>query len=1411
MKDLFTRKLCCIIAGMVTMLFFAIQANAQTNLGFETGNTTGWSSSFGASALNTPGYFPAGALTKVGQISTLATNNLYQAFTVTSGNTALTIRYWGSPGGGTTLGIFHIKVFKTTAPGTIYYELTSSSLGSGTVTPIDLSACIGSEVKILFEVAGGSNTYFDPDLGEWVTDPTSTQLMVDASFPAGPPAGAPIAYAITGGGSSCTGSAEVGLANSETGVTYTLSPGATVRTGTTGSAISFGSQPAGTYTASGTSTGGTTPMTGSATVTDIRVTPTFTQLGPYCQNATPGTLPTTSTNSPGITGSWNAAISTASAGTTVYTFTPNGGQCAKTATMSVVVNSNVTPAFTQLGPYLVGTTPGALPTTSTNSITGTWNAAISTASAGTTVYTFTPAAGQCATTATMSVFVFANVTPSPQPPFLWANGIGGDGVGGSAGNCVTTDASGNVYTVGRFNSYLNSANTPMDFDPGAGAYFLTSNGSDDIFITKTDASGNFLWAKSYGGIYSDKATSIAVDGSGNAYVIGEFTNSVDFEGTTLNPEGGTGMFILKLDASGALVWVQGIMGKDPTNNDLISGKSMALDGSGNIYISGLFDAVSMDFNPAPGAASEYLLSSPAPFGDGFIAKYDNSGNFVWAKRLRGNTIEDSYGIALDGSGNVYTTGYYMGTTNFNPGGTYNLSSVSNSYDIYVLKLNSSGVFVWAKSMGGTGGDKGLSIATDASGNVYTTGYFYGTGDFDPSGSVSNLISNGSNDIFISKLDASGNFVWAKSIGGTDDDNGLSLTTDPASNVYVAGSFNGSVDFEPGANYYVLNSAGARDIFVTKFDASGNFNWADSFGSTGDDAGSSIRIDYAGSILITGYFRGTVDFDASGATHNLTAHGSADVFTNKMGISQWTGAINTSWTEPGNWTGGVPGSSDAAIINNAANQPAISTAVVINELTINSPAVLTINASASLTVSSTITNGTGTNGLVILSDATGTGSLINATPSIPATVNRYFPGASTAWHLLSSPVAAQAIGTAFTASPSTSYDFFTWYEPTEVWVNFKNTTVATTWETANGSNNFVQGRGYLVAYTGTGLTKQFTGNLNTGTVSPALTKTGTGTYAGYNLVGNPYASAIDWKAASGWNRTSLVDNSGYDMAIWNDAAGNYCSYNSNGSSGINGGTQYIAAGQGFFVNATSSGILGMNNDIRVHNTQAFLKSPDDITNILRLNVSGNANTYSDEIVVEFGHATAGGGAGKIFSFYETAPSLYTVKPAGNFSIDFRGEPGTVAIPVSFKAGADGSYTLTASQIESFTSWTVITLEDLQAARTQNLMTNPVYTFASSKNDASARFVLHFGGSFGVNNRENQEVSIYSAGNSVCIANHSGSNMTGEVIIYNMIGQVMMKKSLSNGSRTTIGLGGSTGYYLVKVVTGEKVYSAKVFVQ
>ena len=156
-----------------------------------------------------------------------------------------------------------------------------------------------------------------------------------------------------------------------------------------------------------------TTATMSVTITP-QITPTFVAIGPLCQNSVAPTLPTSSTNSPAINGTWNAAISTSTAGTTVYTFTPTAGQCATTSTSSVTITPQITPTFAAIGPLCQNSIAPTLPTSSTNTpaITGTWDAAIITSSIGTTVYTFTPAAGQCATTATLSVTIATQITPT---------------------------------------------------------------------------------------------------------------------------------------------------------------------------------------------------------------------------------------------------------------------------------------------------------------------------------------------------------------------------------------------------------------------------------------------------------------------------------------------------------------------------------------------------------------------------------------------------------------------------------------------------------------------------------------------------------------------------------------------------------------------------------------------------------------------------------------------------------------------------------------------------------------------------------------------------------------------------------------------------------------------------------------
>ncbi|MCF8373782.1 MAG: SBBP repeat-containing protein [Bacteroidales bacterium] len=246
--------------------------------------------------------------------------------------------------------------------------------------------------------------------------------------------------------------------------------------------------------------------------------------------------------------------------------------------------------------------------------------------------------------------------------------------------------------------------------------------------------------------------------------------------------------------------------------------------------------------------------------------------FEWAASFYEIGYNYGYSIIVDDTGNVYTTGYFSHTADFDPGiGTFNLSS-HGCEDIFISKLDAFGNFVWAKSIGGSTYDKGLFIALDAVGNVYTTGYFCGTVDFDPGNGTYNLNSNGTSDVFILKLDASGNFVWAKSIGGSSGDQGNSVVVDAAGNVYTTGVFLYTVDFNPGSGTFNINSSGGKDVFVMKLNASGKFVWAKSMGGSSSDYCNSIALDAEDNIYTTGQFSDTADFDPGSGTYYLNSNG-----------------------------------------------------------------------------------------------------------------------------------------------------------------------------------------------------------------------------------------------------------------------------------------------------------------------------------------------------------------------------------------------------------------------------------------------------------------------------------------------------------------------------------------------------------
>jgi len=398
---------------------------------------------------------------------------------------------------------------------------------------------------------------------------------------------------------------------------------------------------------------------------------------------------------------------------------------------------------------------------------------------------------------------------SPEGNLIWAKSLGSDTTiingGGGRALAMVLDVSGNIYLTGEFYA-------KVDFDPGLDTFILTSYmSSTDVFICKLDNSGDFLWAGSIGGSYSDHGTSISIDLENSVYFTGVCGGIVDFDPSenvfNLTNFGGD-HFISKFDSNGNFKWAKQFGG-----NDFVTTSSVT-DSSANLYIAGIFGGTA-DFYPGSGT---YNLTASGN-QDAYVCKLDSSGNFIWAKKMGGTGFDWAFSIALDGNNNVYTTGSYSGTSDFDPGaGMYNLTC-STARSAFVSKLDLAGNFVMAKSLGEVTECEGSSIKIDTEGNIYVVGYYQGDGDFDPSidtfyvYSYSNL--NLGKDFFVSKFDCFGDFLWVKTIGSQSTEMAYSLAVDNRGGVIALGTFQDNVDINPGQGVVNYTSVGQSDIFLLK--------------------------------------------------------------------------------------------------------------------------------------------------------------------------------------------------------------------------------------------------------------------------------------------------------------------------------------------------------------------------------------------------------------------------------------------------------------------------------------------------------------------------------------------------------------------------------------------------------------------
>ena len=412
------------------------------------------------------------------------------------------------------------------------------------------------------------------------------------------------------------------------------------------------------------------------------------------------------------------------------------------------------------------------------------------------------------------------------PPNITALASAG-GTSYDEGNGIAVDGLGNVYVTGSYEGTATFGTTAK-----------TSAGGSDIFVAKYNSSGALQWVQSAGGTSDDSGNDIAVDRSGNVYVTGYYIGTATFGTTTKTSAGSNDLFVAKYNSSGALQWVQSAGG---TLSD--AGNAITADGSGNVYVTGYYQET---------ATFGTTTKTSAGSTDIFVAKYNSSGALQWVQSAGGTFSDQGNGIAVDGSGNVYVTGKYEATATF---GTTSKTS-AGGYDIFVAKYNSVGViWDWVQSAGGTTDDVGKGIAVDGSGNVYVTGWYFGTATFGTTtNGTTTKTSAGLFDIFVAKYNSNGASYWVQSAGGIFNDVGYGIAVDVSGNVYVTGEYAGTATFGTTTK----TSAGSIDIFVAKYNSSG-LQWVQSAGGTFSDQGNGIAVDGSGNVYVTGKYEATATF------------------------------------------------------------------------------------------------------------------------------------------------------------------------------------------------------------------------------------------------------------------------------------------------------------------------------------------------------------------------------------------------------------------------------------------------------------------------------------------------------------------------------------------------------------------------
>jgi hypothetical protein len=618
------------------------------------------------------------------------------------------------------------------------------------------------------------------------------------------------------------------------------------------------------------------------------------------------------------------------------------------------------------------------------------------------------------------------------------------------------------------------------------------------------------------------------------------------------------------------------------------------------------------------------------------------------------------------------------------------------------------------------------------------------------------------------------FQWSERLIGSLD----------AGEKFVVGSsdFEGVYDFTPDLESYEIYGNGNDAFFLYMGNESYWLTQIDAFGSV-DELGVATTVDYVDTKAVRlrsvttpspEYLPQQWHLPVTAAVEDMTpgAH-CEDV--------NWTGSGGTNWNAKGNFdgsTGYIPDASYNLAISATGNNPSISAEAAINNLNLAPGANLTLEADKWLTVYGNLDISSGN--LIIQSDGSGQGSLITyGTVSGQADIEKKISDGT--WHLVSSPV-DDATAIVFYGEYLQTYD-----EPTDSWVEV---------ESENELLNPMQGYALWGVAPLRNTTYIFNGTPNTGNTSFGFSYTSTG----WNMIGNPYPSGIDWDSVA----TDLP--AGLNDAIYylDATTGNYVSY----IAGLGNGSPFIPAMQGFWVNAYANGTLSFNNEERTHQGSGlYYKNEEILNNYIELLAARNSEfdqafiRFRDVATAEFDGKYD---AYKLMAMNKNFPQLFTY--AGNDILSINQLPEVEVMDLGFYCGASGTYTILLAEMNGIAK---CLLEDMTTGQTQDLKMGS-YSFAYTAGEPEKRFKLHFDANSVYQAKADENIHIYSKRKNVIVSSKNVIQ-NSQLQITDLSGRILLETDIDNQQSFSLNTGLSSGIYLVVLKGQGSIKTEKVMIE